>query len=116
METIIFCCNVENTGLYNCDLLRRKFYVIPTLLVDEMKQKTFRAQKKVTGHFGRLKRARWAVIFAANVQEVEDDEVSQDMIARIKTDLEKIGKALSKIQAGTYGTDDEGKRVSVNPG
>ena len=50
--------------------------------------------------------------FDSNVQEVEDDEVSQDMIARISSDLEKIEKALAKIEAGTYGTDDEGKEIS----
>jgi len=48
----------------------------------------------------------------SNVQEVEDDEVSQDMIARISSDLEKIQKALAKIEAGTFGTDDEGKEIS----
>ena len=48
----------------------------------------------------------------SNVQEVEDDEVSQDMISRINADLVKIEKALAKIQAKTYGTDDSGKEIS----
>ena len=47
----------------------------------------------------------------SNAQEVEDDEVSQDMIARLSADLAKIDKALGKIQAGTYGTDDEGNEI-----
>ena len=48
----------------------------------------------------------------SNAQEVEDDEVSQDMIARMRVDLEKINKALAKIQDGSYGTDDEGKAIA----
>jgi RNA polymerase-binding transcription factor DksA len=30
----------------------------------------------------------------------------------MKSDLEKVSKALGKIEAGTYGTDDEGKEIS----
>lgn len=48
----------------------------------------------------------------ANAEEVEKDEVSQDVIAAMTADLGKINKALSKIDAGTYGTDDEGKEIS----
>lgn len=44
--------------------------------------------------------------------ELEIDEVSQDLIARISSDLEKISKALAKIEAGTYGLDDEGNEIS----
>lgn len=46
-----------------------------------------------------------------SAQEVELDEVSQDLIARIKQDLAKIDKALAKIADGSYGTDDEGKEI-----
>ena len=80
--------------------------------IDEMKQKLLEAQKKLTADLAGLSaHEELGGDIDSNVQEVEDDEVSQDMIARIKTDLEKIGKALSKIQAGTYGTDDEGKEI-----
>ena len=48
----------------------------------------------------------------SQVQEIEGDEVNQDVIAAIKSDLEKINRALEKIQAGTYGTDDSGKEIS----
>ena len=44
--------------------------------------------------------------------ELEIDEVNQDLIARISSDLEKIAKALAKIEAGTYGLDDDGKEIS----
>ncbi len=47
-----------------------------------------------------------------NAEEIEVDEVNQDLIARIKTDLEKIDAALVKIENGTYGVDDEGKEIS----
>ncbi len=35
--------------------------------------------------------------------EVEVDEVNQDIIAQLKSDLEKIDAALAKIENGTYG-------------
>jgi RNA polymerase-binding transcription factor DksA len=44
--------------------------------------------------------------------ELEIDEVNSDISARIKRDLEKIDKALAKIEAGTYGTDEAGKEIS----
>lgn len=47
-----------------------------------------------------------------NAEEIEVDEASQDVIAVMKADLEKIEKALAKIEEGTYGTDDEGKEIS----
>ncbi len=47
-----------------------------------------------------------------NAQEVELDEVNADVRVRVSSDLEKIDKALSKIEEGTFGTDDEGKEIS----
>lgn len=44
--------------------------------------------------------------------EFEVDAVSQDVMGRIKKDLEKIDWALGKIANGTYGTDDEGNEIS----
>lgn len=43
--------------------------------------------------------------------EFEVDEVSQDLIARIKSDLALVEKALVKIANGTYGFDDDGKEI-----
>ena len=48
----------------------------------------------------------------SQAQEVEDDEVSQDVIARMKADIEKINSALAKIENGSYGVDDEGNEIS----
>jgi RNA polymerase-binding transcription factor DksA len=47
-----------------------------------------------------------------NAEEVGLDEVNQDLIATMRTDLDKVNKALAKIEAGTYGTDDEGREIS----
>ena len=47
-----------------------------------------------------------------NAQEVELDDANADVRARVQSDLEKIEKALEKIEAGTYGTDDEGNDIS----
>jgi RNA polymerase-binding transcription factor DksA len=46
-----------------------------------------------------------------NAEEIEVDEASQDVIAVMKADMEKIEKALAKMDEGTYGTDDEGKEI-----
>ncbi len=48
----------------------------------------------------------------SNAQEVESDDVSREVIFKIQTDLDKIAKALVKIDAGNYGIDDEGKEIS----
>ncbi|QQS22860.1 hypothetical protein IPM19_04525 [bacterium] len=47
-----------------------------------------------------------------NATEVQLDDVNRDMSERITSDLEKIAKALQKIEDGTYGTDDEGNQIS----
>ena len=47
----------------------------------------------------------------ANSDEVNVDEASQDVIAVMKADLEKIDKALVKIANGSYGIGDDGKEI-----
>lgn len=47
-----------------------------------------------------------------NAEEMELDELNQNLISRLKSDLEKISKALQKIDAGTYGADDAGKPIA----
>jgi len=47
-----------------------------------------------------------------NATEIQIDEVSHDVSARIKSDLEKITAALQRIEAGTYGVDDSGAEIS----
>lgn len=46
-----------------------------------------------------------------NAEEMELDELNQNLINRMKKDLEKIEKAMAKIEAGTYGLDDTGKPI-----
>jgi RNA polymerase-binding transcription factor DksA len=52
--------------------------------------------------------------------ELPLDEMNQDLISHIKDDLQKIERALLKIQDGTYGVDDAGnefseKQLEANP-
>lgn len=80
--------------------------------IDEMKQKLLAAKAKLENELLGLKaHEELGGDLDSNVQEVEDDEVSQDVIARMKADLEKIHEALAKIEGGSYGTDSEGKEI-----
>jgi RNA polymerase-binding transcription factor DksA len=82
---------------------------------DEMKQVLLNQKNKLENDLaGLTPHEELGGDLDSNVQEVEEDEVSRDMIARIKADLEKINKALAKISAGTYGTDEEGKEIPEN--
>ncbi|MDB4939772.1 MAG: hypothetical protein JWO40_197 [Candidatus Doudnabacteria bacterium] len=47
-----------------------------------------------------------------NASEYEMDEVSNDIAATIKSDLEKIEAALKKVEQGTYGITDDGQEIS----
>lgn len=38
-----------------------------------------------------------------NALEINVDEVNQDIIAQLKSDIKKIDDALARIEAGTYG-------------
>ncbi len=80
--------------------------------IEQMKQKLLDHQKKLLGDLARLNpNEHLGEDLDSNAQEVEDNEVSQDIIARVEADLAKIEKALAKIQNGTYGTDDEGREI-----
>lgn len=47
-----------------------------------------------------------------NATEIQMDEVSQNLRERMQADLIKVEKALQKIDAGTYGTADDGQEIS----
>ena len=80
--------------------------------LEEMKQKLVEAKKKLQDDLAGLHaHTELGDSEQENADEVGPDEASQDMIARIKADLEKIDKALAKIADGSYGTDDEGKMI-----
>lgn len=81
--------------------------------LEEMKQKLLAQKQKLEGDLaGLTPHEELGGDIDSSVQEVEDDEVSQDMIARINADLEKINKALAKMENGSYGKDDEGREIS----
>ncbi len=46
-----------------------------------------------------------------NAQEVVADEVSQDIAATLKADLEKIEAALKRIEDGSYGVAADGQDI-----
>ena len=81
--------------------------------IEEMKQKLLlekaRLQKELTGIRPHTELGSGS---DENAEEVNLDEVNQDLIARITSDLEKIDASLAKIEDGTYGTDDSGKEIS----
>ena len=81
--------------------------------IEKMKLKLLAAKKKLEAELAGLKNhEELGGDLDSNVQEVEDDEVSRDLIVRMKTDLEKIDKALAKVENGSYGTDDQGQETS----
>lgn len=81
--------------------------------VEEMKQallsKQTELQEELTGQHSH---EELGTDMDSSAQEVEADEVSQDVIAVLKKDLEKIAVALEKIENGTYGTDVDGNEIS----
>src|SRR5436853_38679 len=87
--------------------------MLPKEFIDEMKQALLAAKQKLEEDLkGLSAHTELGSDEDSNIQEVEDDEVSRDLIARMKSDLEKMDKALAKIDHGTYGTDDDGKEIS----
>ena len=81
--------------------------------IEEMEQKLLEQKAKLEGDLAGLSaHTELGDDMDSQAQEVEDDEVSQDMIARMKADVEKINIALGKIQAGTFGVDKDGKEIS----
>ncbi|MBI3232292.1 MAG: hypothetical protein HYZ51_04400 [Candidatus Doudnabacteria bacterium] len=47
-----------------------------------------------------------------NAKEAEEDEVNRSIKFKVEADLEKIAKALERIQHGTYGLDDAGRPIA----
>ncbi|MFA5991051.1 MAG: hypothetical protein WC794_02265 [Candidatus Doudnabacteria bacterium] len=81
--------------------------------IQEMKERLIDQQEKLETELAGLSvHEELGGDMDSNAQEVETDDVSRDVMAKIKTDLAKISKALDKIEAGSYGTDDEGKEIN----
>ena len=82
---------------------------------EEMKQKLLEAKSKLeTDLAGLHAHVEMGESEEENSDEVGPDEASQDVIAIMKADLEKIDNALAKIENGSYGTDDEGREIPEN--
>jgi RNA polymerase-binding transcription factor DksA len=81
--------------------------------ISEMQQKLEEQKQKLqTDLAGLAPHTEVGNDYDENATELEIDEVNQDLIERMKKDLEKIDKALDKIAAGTYGTDDDGQEIA----
>jgi len=81
--------------------------------IEEMRAKLL-AEKELltTDAAGLAEHTEVGTEFDENATEVQLDDVNADIRGRMESDLAKIEKALAKIDAGTYGTDDEGKEIS----
>jgi DnaK suppressor protein len=83
--------------------------------VEEMKNTLLAKQKTLLADISGIKvHTEEGEDLDSNAQEIAEDEVNQDVIFTIKKDLEKIEKALAKIEDGTYGLDDEGKEIGMD--
>jgi len=81
--------------------------------IDEMKQALEAKKAELTDELAGLSsHTELGQDNEENAQELQLDEISQDVMAVLKSDLEKIDNALQKIADGTYGTDTEGKEIS----
>lgn len=87
--------------------------MLSTDFIEEMKAKLLAEKEKLTLDVSELpEHTRVGDEEDENATEEQIDEVNADLRARMESDLVKIDKALAKIEAGTYGTDDEGKEIS----
>jgi RNA polymerase-binding transcription factor DksA len=91
---------------YNSHMLNQEF-------IDEMKQALEAKKLELAEELAGLSpHTELGDDYEGNAQEVQLDEVSQDVMAVLKSDLEKIDSALQKIADGTYGTDSDGREIS----
>lgn len=80
--------------------------------IQEMKKRLLKEQARLQQELAGLRmHTEVGTQTDENAEEVELDEVNQNLIGRIKTDLEKISFALRKIEEGTYGIDDQGRSI-----
>lgn len=81
--------------------------------INEMKTRLLEAKEKLSADLaGLVPHTEMGNDVGENSEEIELDEVNQDLIARLQADLDKIEKALGKIESGTYGIDDSGNEIS----
>ena len=81
--------------------------------IEEMKQKLLEEKKRIeTDLAGMSVHSEIGDDIESTEDEAEADFDKQGIRAQLTADLKKIDAALEKIEAGTYGTDDEGKEIS----
>ena len=89
--------------------------MLPKAFIEEMKSRLLEEKKKLEQDLSGLhSHQELGEDLDSNVQEVEDDEVAQDVIFRMKADLEKVNKALAKIADGSFGIGDDGQPIPEN--
>lgn len=87
--------------------------MLPQTFIEEMKAELLKKQEELKNELkGMHAHEELGEDLDSSAQEVENDEVSQDVILALKTDLQKIEKALAKIADNTYGTDEQGRQIS----
>jgi RNA polymerase-binding transcription factor DksA len=80
--------------------------------IEEMRSKLLEEKQRLTEDMAAMTgHTEVGEDYDENATEVQIDDMHQDMSGRMKADLDKIEIALSKIDAGTYGTDDEGNEI-----
>src|SRR5688572_14824819 len=81
--------------------------------IDEMKAQLLAEKDRLSGDLAGLSaHTEVGEDYDENATEIQIDEANQDVRGRMERDLAKIDKALAKIEAGTYGTDDDGQEIS----
>ena len=81
--------------------------------INEMKAQLLQEKQRLTEELTGLSvHTEVGEDYDENATEVQLDDVSHDVRARINADLQKIETALEKMEAGTYGVDDEGNQIS----
>jgi RNA polymerase-binding transcription factor DksA len=87
--------------------------MLPDSFVEEMEKKLVQKKEELLNELkNKRPHEELGTDQDSSAQEIENDEVSQDIIAAREIELEKVEKALAKIESGTYGTDDEGNEIS----
>jgi RNA polymerase-binding transcription factor DksA len=90
-----------------------RIFMLSKEFIDQMKQKLLEEKKRLEEDLkGLSPHTEMGDDMDENAEEINVDEVNKDLIARMQNDLGKVGRALEKIEAGTYGTDDAGRPIS----
>ena len=86
--------------------------MLSTEFIDEMKAKLLEEKDRLqTDLDGLANHTEVGDDLDENATELQMDEVNQDVKERMQADLDKIEIALQKIDAGTFGTDDDGNEI-----